>query len=94
MGTTDGIAVLCGPGPFEFHTPYFSTSGQTPGNIYTVDLNNDGITDILQDTEGESRIFKPRKTGVASMGGLAVISNVNGRHATLNADFAYISGRP
>ncbi|KAA6459071.1 VCBS repeat-containing protein [Acidobacteria bacterium AB60] len=28
-----------------------STSGRAPGNIYSVDLNNDGITDLVQDTE-------------------------------------------
>jgi len=27
-----------------------SAAAQTPGNVYAVDLNNDGITDILQDT--------------------------------------------
>lgn len=30
--------------------PYTSTDGETPANIYTADLNNDGITDIIQDT--------------------------------------------
>jgi hypothetical protein len=28
-----------------------TTSGRTPGNIYSVDLNNDGISDLIQDTE-------------------------------------------
>ena len=26
-------------------------SGRTPGNIYSVDLNNDGISDLIQDTQ-------------------------------------------
>ena len=31
-------------------SPVTSTAGETPASIYAVDLNNDGITDILQDT--------------------------------------------
>lgn len=38
--------------PVSF-SPKTSTSGVAPYNIYTADLNNDGITDIVQDT-GES----------------------------------------
>jgi hypothetical protein len=35
------------PAAFKNHT---TTSGYTPANIYAVDLNNDGIPDIVQDT--------------------------------------------
>lgn len=35
--------------PVNFKS-YTSTSGQTPGNVYNADLNNDGITDVIQDT--------------------------------------------
>lgn len=31
-------------------TSHTSADGQTPGNVYAADLNNDGITDLLQDT--------------------------------------------
>ena len=45
-----GAASLClsqTPVNFKAHT---TTSGETPANIYAVDLNNDGITDIVQDS--------------------------------------------
>jgi FG-GAP-like repeat len=35
--------------PVNF-TSYLSTSGETPSNLYPVDVNNDGLTDIVQDT--------------------------------------------
>ena len=45
-----GAASLCfGQTPANFKA-YTTTSGETPSNIYAVDLNNDGITDIVQDT--------------------------------------------
>ncbi len=31
-------------------SPVTSTAGETPANIYAVDVNNDGLTDIVQDT--------------------------------------------
>lgn len=37
------------PTPVSFKG-YTSLAGETPGNIYAVDLNNDGVTDVLQDT--------------------------------------------
>src|SRR3954463_16421637 len=35
--------------PVSF-SPVTSTAGKTPASIYAVDLNDDGIADILQDT--------------------------------------------
>jgi hypothetical protein len=45
-----GMASSClaqTPVSFNAHT---TTSGETPANIYAVDLNNDGITDLVEDT--------------------------------------------
>ncbi len=36
--------------PVNFSTNT-TASGRTPGNVYAVDLNNDGISDLIQDTE-------------------------------------------
>jgi hypothetical protein len=36
--------------PVKFSTDT-TPSGRTPGNVYAVDLNNDGISDLIQDTE-------------------------------------------
>lgn len=54
------LGCLLGTASFSFaqasvnFKPYTSNSGQTPGNVYSVDLNNDGITDLVQDT-GEGK---------------------------------------
>jgi len=44
------IASLCLAQPPVKFTQYVSAAAQTPGNVYATDLNNDGITDVLQDT--------------------------------------------
>ncbi len=38
-------------------TGYGSTTGETPANIYPVDVNNDGLTDIVQDTAQSPSAF-------------------------------------
>ncbi len=43
------VAVCFAQTPVTF-SPVLSESQDTPANIYAVDLNNDGITDIVQDT--------------------------------------------
>ncbi len=42
--------------PVSF-TSVTSTSGETPANIYAVDVNNDGLTDIVQDTAQSPSAF-------------------------------------
>jgi hypothetical protein len=42
--------------PVNF-TGVTSTSGETPANIYSVDLNNDGLTDFIQDTAQSPSAF-------------------------------------
>lgn len=42
--------------PVNF-TGYLSTTGETPANIYPVDVNNDGLTDIVQDTAQSPSAF-------------------------------------
>jgi hypothetical protein len=45
-----GTLSLCAAQNAVSFSKVTSKSGVTPANIYTVDLNNDGITDIIQDT--------------------------------------------
>jgi hypothetical protein len=45
-----GTVSLCAAQAAVSFSKVTSSSGVTPANIYTVDLNNDGITDIIQDT--------------------------------------------
>ena len=45
-----GTVSLCAAQAAVSFNKVTSLSGVTPGNIYPVDLNNDGITDIIQDT--------------------------------------------
>jgi hypothetical protein len=42
-------AAISAQDPVSF-SPVTSTAGETPANIYAVDVNNDGLTDIVQDT--------------------------------------------
>jgi FG-GAP-like repeat len=42
-------ALSCAQTPVSFAT-VTSAGGETPANIYAVDVNNDGLTDIVQDT--------------------------------------------
>jgi hypothetical protein len=45
-----GAASLCIAQTPASIKAYTTTSGETPSNLYAVDLNNDGITDIVSDT--------------------------------------------
>jgi hypothetical protein len=42
-------AAISAQDPVTF-SPVTSTAGETPANIYAVDVNNDGLTDIVQDS--------------------------------------------
>ncbi len=44
-----GTGLVCAAQTPVAFSPKTTTAGETPANIYAVDLNNDGITDILQD---------------------------------------------
>ncbi len=60
--------VLFAQTPVSF-TAVTSTSGENPANVYAVDVNNDGLTDIVQDT------------GLGSPGFTVSINNGNGTFA-------------
>src|SRR6202048_1761670 len=49
-----GVVSAQTPAPFS---PVSSTTGPTPANIYAVDLNNDGVSDIVQDTAQSPSAF-------------------------------------
>jgi FG-GAP-like repeat/Bacterial Ig domain len=48
LASVSSVGLAQTPVNFSIDT---TSSGRTPGNIYSVDLNNDGISDLIQDTE-------------------------------------------
>ena len=51
------IGSLCAAQTPVTFSPVSSTTGATPANIYAVDLNNDGVSDIVQDTAQSPSAF-------------------------------------